>query len=173
MCRFSWQSSASLLLESFCTPMPKLSVIPGMSWLSTFAFHSSMKERIPFLFLDASSRWVCKSSYNCPTSATSVYSSGNRLGLLYYWMVCLGNKERSFLLHISWSVTFISSSAVEGHTSTQKNKTKQNKKHKKQPHTCRHKEMFKAQENRQTGTIGVSVAEEPVFQMKYRDFHFS
>ena len=57
--------------------------------------------------------------------------------------------------------------AVEGHTSTQKKNTK----HRQQSHTCRQKHIVNADRNRQTGNIGVSVAEEPVLHMKYRDFH--
>ena len=34
----SWQNSVSLCPDSFCIPKPNLPVIPGISWLSTFAF---------------------------------------------------------------------------------------------------------------------------------------
>ena len=37
---FSWQNSVSLRLASFCTPRPNLLVVPGISWLLTFAFQS-------------------------------------------------------------------------------------------------------------------------------------
>ena len=74
------------------------------------------------LYLDVHSKWSCKFSYNCSTSTTSAY----KLGLLCYWTVCLGNEQNSFcLLHVSWYVSFISSSAVEGHTSLQKKKKKE------------------------------------------------
>ena len=42
---FSWQNSASLCSASFCTPRPNLSVTPGISWLSTFAFQSPTMNR--------------------------------------------------------------------------------------------------------------------------------
>ena len=35
------------------------------------------------------------------------YWSGHRLGLLWYWMVCLGNKQRSFCLHHNLKKSFI------------------------------------------------------------------
>ena len=36
------------------------------------------------------------------------YWLGHRLGLLWYWMVCLGNEQRSFLsfLRLHWSTAF-------------------------------------------------------------------
>ena len=35
---FLWQNSVSFCHTSFCTPRPNLPVIPGISWLPTFAF---------------------------------------------------------------------------------------------------------------------------------------
>ena len=45
---------------SFCTPRPNLPVIPGVSWLPTFAFQSPIVKRTSFL--DVSSRRSCRSS---------------------------------------------------------------------------------------------------------------
>ena len=44
--------------------------------------------------LSVTSRRSCRSSQN--HSASSALLKGHRLGLLWYWMVCLGNKQRSF-----------------------------------------------------------------------------
>ena len=47
-------------------------------------------------FLGVSSKRSCRSSWNHSTSAFSVlYWSGHRLGLPWYWMVCLGNEQWS------------------------------------------------------------------------------
>ena len=45
---FSWQNSISLCLASFHTPRPNLAVTPGVSWLPTFAFQSSVMKRTSF-----------------------------------------------------------------------------------------------------------------------------
>ena len=41
--------TVSLCPASFCTPRPNLPIIPGMSWLPTFAFQSPMMKRTSFL----------------------------------------------------------------------------------------------------------------------------
>ena len=48
---FSWQNSVSLCCASFCAPRPNLPVTPGISWLPTFAFQSSVMKRTSFLVL--------------------------------------------------------------------------------------------------------------------------
>ena len=48
---FSWQNSISLCSASFCIPRPKLLVIPGISWLPTFALQSPKVKRTSFLFI--------------------------------------------------------------------------------------------------------------------------
>ena len=47
---FSWKNSVSLCPASFCIPRPNLPVTPGVSWLPTFAFQSSIMKRT-FFFL--------------------------------------------------------------------------------------------------------------------------
>ena len=47
---FSWQKSVNLCPASFCTPRSNLPIIPGISWLPTFAFQSPMMQRISFFF---------------------------------------------------------------------------------------------------------------------------
>jgi len=91
---FSWQNSISLCPASFHTPRPNLPVTPGVSWLPTFTFQSPIMKRIPFW--GVSSKRSCRSSQNCSTSTFSVLLFRHRLGLPWYWMVCLGNKQRSF-----------------------------------------------------------------------------
>ena len=48
---FSWQNSISLCSASFCIPRPNLPVIPGISWLPTFAFQSPIMKRNLFWVL--------------------------------------------------------------------------------------------------------------------------
>ena len=45
----SRQNYVSLWPASFCTPRPNLSVIPGISWLPTFAFQYPVMKRTSFL----------------------------------------------------------------------------------------------------------------------------
>ena len=86
---FSWQNSISLCPASFHIPRPNLPVSPGVSWLSTFAFQSPIMKRTSFLGLVGLHRTIQLQLLQC-------YWLGRRLGLLWYWMVCLGNKQRSF-----------------------------------------------------------------------------
>ena len=66
---FSWQNSVSLCPASFCTPGPKLPVIPGISWLPTFAFQSPMMKAT---FLGGvNSGMSCRSSQNYSASVSS------------------------------------------------------------------------------------------------------
>ena len=97
---FLWQvySLVKILLAffpvSFLTPRPNLPVIPGISWLPTFAFLSPVMKRTSLF--GVSSRRSCRSSKNHSTLTSSALVVGHRLGLLWYWMVCLGNEQRSF-----------------------------------------------------------------------------
>ena len=91
---FSWQNSVSLFPASFCTPRPNLPVNLGISWLPTFAFQFSVMKRTSFLGLVTDSligfhRFV-------QLQLLQHYWLGHRLGLLWYWMVFLGNEQRSF-----------------------------------------------------------------------------
>ena len=86
------QNSGSLCPASFCTPRPNLPATAGISWLPTFAFQSPMMKRTSFL--SVSSRRSCRSSRTL--QLLQHYWLGHRLGLLWYWMICLGNEQRSF-----------------------------------------------------------------------------
>ena len=67
---------------------PNLPVIPGVSWLPTFAFQSPIMKRTSFLGV-SSTRTVQLQLLQC-------YWLAHRLGSLWYWIVCLGNEQRSF-----------------------------------------------------------------------------
>ena len=69
-----------------------LPVTPGISWLPTFTSQSPMMKRESFF--GVSSERSCRSSENRSPSASSALV--DRLGLLWYWMVCLGDTLRSF-----------------------------------------------------------------------------
>ena len=92
---FSWQNSVSHFPVSFCTPRPTLLVIPGFSWFPMFAFESSMMKSTSLLLLLVLEGLV---GHHRTVQLQFLwhYWSGHRLGLPWYWMVCLGNEQRSF-----------------------------------------------------------------------------
>ena len=71
-----------------------LPVTPGVSWLPTFAFQSPIMKRTSFL--GVSSKRSGRPSWNIQLWLLQHYCLGHRLGLLWYWMACLGNEQRSF-----------------------------------------------------------------------------
>ena len=73
---------------------PNLPVTPGVSWLPTFAFQSLIMKRKSFLGVSSKRSWRCDRMVQL--QPLQRYWVGHRLGLLWYWMVCLGNKQRSF-----------------------------------------------------------------------------
>ena len=92
---FSWQNSISLCPASFCTLRPNLPITLGITWLPTLAFQSPIMKKTSFF-------WVLVLEDLIGLHRTVLlqllqhYWSGHRLGLLWYWMVCLGNEQRSF-----------------------------------------------------------------------------
>ena len=91
---FSWQNSISLCPASFHIPRPNLPVIPGISWLPTFAFQSViMKRTSPFLGV---LKGFVGLHRTIQLQLLQHYWSGHRLGLPWYWIICLGNEQRSF-----------------------------------------------------------------------------
>ena len=82
----------SLCPASFRTPRPNLPVTPGVSWLRTFAFQSSIMKRNWVLVLKS----LVGLHRTVQLQLLQHYWLGPRLGLLWYWMVCLGNEQRSF-----------------------------------------------------------------------------
>ena len=92
---FSWQNSISLCPASFCTPKPNFPVTPGVSWLPTFALQSLIMKRTSFLGV-SSLKGLVGLHRTIQLQLLQHYWLGHRLGLPWYWMVCLGNKQRSF-----------------------------------------------------------------------------
>ena len=90
---FSWQNSISLCPASFCIPRPNLPVTKGASWLPTFAFQSPIMKRTFFLGVVKDLVGLHRT---VQLQLLQHYWSGHRLGLPWYWMICLGNKQRSF-----------------------------------------------------------------------------
>ena len=91
---FSWQNSISLCPASFHIPRPNLPVTPDVSWLPTFAFQSSIMKRTSFWVLVL--KGLVGLHRTLQYQLLQRYWLGHRLGLLWYWMVCLANKQRSF-----------------------------------------------------------------------------
>ena len=92
---FSWQNSVSLCPASFWTQRPNLPVTSGISWLSTFAFQSPLMKRTSF-FLVLVLEGLVGHHKTVQLQLLQHYWLGHRLGWLWYWMVCLGNEQRSF-----------------------------------------------------------------------------
>ena len=108
---FSWQNSITLCPASFHTPRPNLPVTPGVSWLPTFAFQSPIMKRTSFLVLVL--KGLVGLHRTIPLQLLQHYWLGHRLGLPWYWMVCLGNKrDHSVVFEIS-SKYFILDSFVD------------------------------------------------------------
>ena len=91
---FAWQNSISLCPASFRTPRPNLPVTPDVSWLPTFAFQSTIMKRTSFW--GVSSKVLVGLHRTVQLQFLQRYWLGHRLGLPWYWMVCLGNEQRSF-----------------------------------------------------------------------------
>ena len=91
---FSWQNSISFCPVSFCIPRPNLPVTPGVSWLPTFAFQSPIMKGHLFWVLVLKGLVGLDRTFQL--QLLQCYWLGHRLGLVWYWMVYLGNKPRSF-----------------------------------------------------------------------------
>ena len=90
----SWQNSISLCPASFCTPRPNLPVTPVISWLPIFAFQSLIWKGHLFWVLVL--KGLIFLHRTIQLQLLQHYWFGYRLGLLWYWMVCLGNEQSSF-----------------------------------------------------------------------------
>ena len=86
---FSWKNSISLCPALFCTSRPNLPVTPGISWLLTFAFQSPIMKRTSFLGVGLEG--LVGLHRTVQLQLLQRYWLGHRLGLLWYWMVCLKN----------------------------------------------------------------------------------
>ena len=98
-----WKTFVSLCPVSFCTPRPNLPITPGISWLPTFAFQSSIMKRIFFFFLVLVLEAIIELHRTHQLWLLWHEWLGHRLRLLWCWMICLGNKPRS-LCHF-WGCT--------------------------------------------------------------------
>ena len=94
VCNDLWQNSVSLYPAYFCTPRPNFPVTPGVSWLPTFAFQSPVMKGHLFWMLVLEG--LVGLHRTVQLQLLQHYWLGYRLGLLWYWMVCLGKKQRSF-----------------------------------------------------------------------------
>ena len=93
---FSWQNSLSLCPASFCAQRPNLPITPGISWLS-FLHSNPLLWKIHFLLLLLLVlEGLIGLHRTVQLQLLQHYWLGHRLGLLWYWMVCLGNEQRSF-----------------------------------------------------------------------------
>ena len=82
---------------SFCTPRPNLPVTPGISWLLPFSFQSPMMKWTSFFFfLVLVLEGLLGLHRTFQLQFLQHYLLGHWLGFLWYWMVCPGNKLRSF-----------------------------------------------------------------------------
>ena len=92
---FFWQNSVSLCHASFCTPSPNFPVAPSISWLPTFVFQSSIMKRTSFFGVSSRRYWE-SSQKTIVLQLLQHWWLGHRLGLLWCWLVCLGNKLKSY-----------------------------------------------------------------------------
>ena len=91
---FSWQISVSLCSASFCIPRPNLPVIIGISWPPAFSFQSPMMKKRSFLV--SVLEGIVDLYRTIQLQLHQHYWLGHRLRLLWYWLVCLWNEQRSF-----------------------------------------------------------------------------
>ena len=91
---FSCQNFVSFCPASFCTPRPNLPAILVTSLFPTFAFQSPMMKRTSFFLVLVLE--VLIDLHRTSQLQLLHISSWARLGLLWCWMVCLGNEQRSF-----------------------------------------------------------------------------
>ena len=96
---FNRQNSISLCPASFCTPRPNLPVTPGISWLPTFVFQSPIVKRTSSVVLVL--KGLVGLHRTDQLQLLQRYWLGHRLGLLWYWMVCLGMfKSHDFQIQV-------------------------------------------------------------------------
>ena len=86
-----------LFTALFCSPRPNLPFVLDIAWLPNFAFQSPLMKRIFFLVLVL--EVVVGLHRTSQLKLLWLQWFGHRLGLLWYWMVCLGNEQRSFWDH--------------------------------------------------------------------------
>ena len=84
----------AFVLPHFVLPRPNLPFISGISWLPTFAFQSPIMKKTYFgvLILEG----LVGLHRSIQLQLLQHCWLRERLGLLWYWMVFLGNEQRSF-----------------------------------------------------------------------------
>ena len=87
--------TVSLCLASFCTLRPNLPVASGVSWFPTF-LHSTPLWWKGYLFWILVLEGLIGLCRTIQRQLLWHYWLGHRLGLLWYWMACLGNKQWLF-----------------------------------------------------------------------------
>ena len=107
---FPWLNSVSLWPASFHTSRPNLPVTSCISWLPTFAFQSHIMKRTSFFWVLILEGLV-GFRRTVQLQFLQHYRSGHRLGLLWLWIVCLGN--RSFCHFLDASTYCISDSFAD------------------------------------------------------------
>ena len=99
----------SLSPASFCTPRPNLPVTPGISWLPTFAFQSPKMKRTSLWVLVLEGLVGLHRTFQL--QLLHHYWQGHRLGLLWYWMNCLQNRDLCVIFEIESKYCFSDSFA--------------------------------------------------------------
>ena len=92
---FSWQNSISLCPASFCTPRPNLFATPGV-FLDFLLLHSNPLWWKGHLFWVLVLEGLVGLHRTFQLQLLPGYWLGHRLGLPWYWMVCLRSEQRSF-----------------------------------------------------------------------------
>ena len=100
--------SGCLLTSYFCISIPYDERI-----FFFFAFQSPMMKRTPFLMLVLEGVVLIGLHITGQPQLLQHQWVGQRLGLLWYWMVCLGNEQRSFCPFWDFSKYCISDSFVD------------------------------------------------------------
>ena len=90
---FSWQNSISLCPASFCTPRPNLPVTAAFCWLY-FCISVPKMKRTSFWVLVL--KGLIGLHRTIQLQLLQHYWLEYRLGLPWYWMVCLGNEQKTF-----------------------------------------------------------------------------
>ena len=93
-------NSVNLCSASFCTPRPKLSVFPGISWLPTYAFLSTMIRMTSFLVLVVAG--LLGHHRTTQLQLLQHYWLDHRLALLWYkWFALEMNRGHSVIFEIA------------------------------------------------------------------------
>ena len=91
---FFWQNSVNLFPASFCTQGQICLLL--QVFLDFLLLHSSPLWWKGHLFLVLVLEGLVGLHRTIQLQLLQHYWLGHRLGLLWYWMVCLGNEQRSF-----------------------------------------------------------------------------